>query len=151
MDSEVFNIDNVYQDDKSTNIEEALEKIAEKAYETGYVNSASEFYDALMEREEQVTTGFKDGIAIPHGSSETVKKAGLFLIQYENPIPWESMDGKDVRVAFALSIPTDGADKHLKILSTLARKVMNEEFREIVLNERSKEKLVETINQQIEL
>lgn len=46
--------------------DEALQFIADFAKEQGIVKSAKAYYKGLKKREEEVTTGFKNSIAIPH-------------------------------------------------------------------------------------
>ena len=50
-------------------------------------------------------------------------------MKFEHPIAWNALDGEPVRVALGLTIPEDGGDVHLRILSKLARKMISEEFR----------------------
>jgi Phosphotransferase system mannitol/fructose-specific IIA domain (Ntr-type) len=93
------------------------------------------------------TTGFKDGIAIPHSNDDSVDKPGLFLIKFTNGIEWKALDDKPIKVAFVLSIPKNGSTEHLKLLSKIARKLMDDEFRQNILDSDDQEVLSEAINQ----
>lgn len=147
MNTEIFNQQHiVFEKDVKTQ-DEAFRKIAEVAFEKGFVSSVDEFYEGLKEREKEATTGFKDGIAIPHSKNNSVIKPGMFLIKYSEPIEWNSLDKRPVKVAFALTIPIDGATEHLKLLSLIARKLIDDDFRSGVLEESDPEKLTAIINQ----
>lgn len=147
MDKEIFNNENIFYDNDSKTQDEAFQSIANFVAERGYSSSADGFYQGLKAREQESTTGFKDGIAIPHSNDDSVTKPGLFLIKFDNAIEWDALDKKPIRVAFVLSIPKNGSTEHLKLLSKIARKMMDDEFRQTVLESNDNAVLFETINQ----
>ena len=59
---------------KADNKKGAIEELASKFYEHGYVNSKEEFADGLRDREEQGSTALGDGVVIPHSKNKTVKE-----------------------------------------------------------------------------
>ena len=138
---ELFSEDHIYIDENSTTQDEAFKFIASIAKKHGYVKSEEDFYHGLQEREKEATTGFNDGIAIPHSKNSTVISPGVFLIKFKNPIEWDSLDGKKITTAFALTIPEDGAENHLKILSTIAKELIDDNFRNTVIKETDCQKL----------
>ncbi len=71
----------------------------------------------------------------------------MFLIKYSEPIEWNALDKRPVKVAFALTIPVEGAKEHLRLLSLIARKLIDDDFRSGVLEENNPEKLTAIINQ----
>ena len=138
---ELFSEDHIYIDESSTTQDEAFKFIASIAKKHGYVKSEEDFYHGLQKREKEATTGFNDGIAIPHSKNSTVISPGVFLIKFKNPIEWDSLDGKKITTAFALTIPEDGAENHLKILSTIAKELIDDDFRNTVIKETDSQKL----------
>ena len=138
---ELFSEDHIYIDENSTTQDEAFKFIASIAKKHGYVKSEEDFYHGLQKREKEATTGFNDGIAIPHSKNSTVISPGVFLIKFKNPIEWDSLDGKKITTAFALIIPEDGAENHLKILSTIAKELIDDNFRNTVIKETDSQKL----------
>lgn len=147
MNQEIFNNTHILYDKESKTQEEAFQSIASFAHEKGFVNDVETFFIGLKEREQEATTGFKDGIAIPHSKNKSVVKPGMFLVKFDHAIAWNALDGKDVNVAFALTIPEEGAADHLKLLSLIARKLIDDSFREGILNENDPDKLTEIIDQ----
>ncbi|CAM3273689.1 PTS sugar transporter subunit IIA [Vagococcus fessus] len=147
MNIEVFNDKHILFNDTATTQEEAFKAIADFAKELGFVESADAYFEGLKERELEATTGFKDGIAIPHCKNETVIKPGMFLVKFANPIDWNALDGKPVSAGIALSIPVEGAQEHLKLLSLIARKMIDDNFREGIISGNDPEVLAEIINQ----
>ncbi|MGY3778404.1 PTS sugar transporter subunit IIA [Isobaculum melis] len=147
MNKEIFNEGHIVFDKEATSREAAFRKIAAAAFEKGFVASAEDYYQGLVAREQEATTGFKDGIAIPHCKNKTVFKPGVFLMKFEQPIEWNALDKKPIHAAFALTIPEEGATDHLKLLSLIARKLIDDDFRNGILNETDPAKLTEIMNQ----
>ncbi|MBP2097511.1 PTS sugar transporter subunit IIA [Enterococcus rivorum] len=147
MNAKVFNQTHILFDDGAKTQEEAFRVIANFAFEKGFVASEEFYYEGLKAREVESTTGFKDQIAIPHSKHATVLKPGLFLVKFSHAIPWKALDSQPIKVAFALTIPEEGAKEHLKLLSLIARKLIDDEFREGVLKEESPEKIADIVNQ----
>lgn len=147
MNKAVFNQEHILFDETSTTQEEAFKSLAKFAYDAGFVSDEESYFNGLKEREQEATTGFKDHIAIPHCKSSVNKKPGLFLLKFAHDIPWNSLDKKPVKVAFGLTIPEEGATEHLKLLSLIARKLIDQEFRDGVLKQDTPELLAEIIDQ----
>ena len=147
INKDVFDQTHIYVDENSKTQDEAYKFIAKIAKKHGYVKSEEEYYKGLWKREEEATTGFNDGIAIPHSKNSAVIKPGVFLIKFKNGIEWNSLDGKDIKTAFALTIPEDGAENHLKILSAIATELIDDDFRNNIVNETDKDKLYNLVSQ----
>ncbi|WP_194192105.1 fructose-specific PTS transporter subunit EIIC [Clostridium chrysemydis] len=147
INKDVFDKTHIYVDENSKTQDEAYKFIAKIAKKHGYVKSEEEYYKGLWKREEEATTGFNDGIAIPHSKNKTVIKPGVFLIKFKNGIEWNSLDGKAIKTAFALTIPEDGAENHLKILSAIATELIDDDFRNNIVTETNKDKLYKLVSQ----
>ncbi|MEN2665950.1 PTS sugar transporter subunit IIA [Listeria aquatica] len=84
---------------------------------------------------------------MPHGKSETVVRPGLILVKYKSAIEWQALDQKPVQVALALTIPVEGASEHLKILSLIARKLIDDGFRETLITAENPAELVRLMDE----
>lgn len=143
----VFAEKHIYIDENSKTQDEAFKFIASIAKKHGFVKDEIEYYKGLHKREKEATTGFNDGIAIPHSKNETVIKPGVFLIKFKNEIEWDSLDGKPTTIAFALTIPENGAENHLKILSAIATKLVDDDFRNTIITEKDTKKLYNLVSE----
>lgn len=122
--------------------EEAIYKLVALAEEEGKVTSKQNYIDSILEREEACTTGIGNGIAIPHGKSAGVKEAIIVFGKLKGGIEWESLDGEPVNMVFLLGVPEDNVDNlHLKVLSQLSRKLMNEDFVNLLRNANTSEEI----------
>ena len=97
-------------------------------------SSADDIYERLLNRERMGSTGIGEGIAIPHCRLKQCDKTFGVLLQLENPIDFDSIDQKPVDLIFALLVPEEATDEHLKTLSMLAQKLSQEEYREALRN-----------------
>ncbi len=112
------------------NKEALFEIIAKEFKEKNIIKLETEFVKALKTREAEVSTGFVDGFAIPHGKSETVVEPGIIFLRINDGIDWPSMDGGLIHHVFALAIPEVGGEEHLKTLTKISRKLVDEQFRD---------------------
>jgi PTS system nitrogen regulatory IIA component len=91
--------------------------IAEREY--GLI--ATEVVDRLTERERLGSTGFGNGIAIPHGKIEGLDHIVAIFCRLAQPIDFHSIDQIPVDVVFCLLSPPDAGADHLKALAQISR------------------------------
>lgn len=128
--------------------DETIDKLIDLMYESGKISDKSEYKKGILAREALSTTGIGDGIAIPHAQVATVKKAGLAAMTIQNGVDYDSLDGKPVYLCFMIAAPQDGGSIHLQALAKLSTLLMNEEFRNELMNAKSAEQFIEIINQE---
>jgi PTS system nitrogen regulatory IIA component len=88
-----------------------------------------EIFQGLLARERLGTTGFGNGVAIPHARMSQLDKTQAVFIQTSEPIPYTALDDKPVDLVFALLVPAEASQEHLDILAHLAGIFSDEEFR----------------------
>lgn len=128
--------------------ENALELIAKKLSDILDINS-EQLRDGLFAREEEGTTGFTEGIAIPHTQISDLDDARVGVVTFADPIEWESLDGKPIEIATVLLTPNGNSNnEHLKLLSKLSRKLISEDFvKELHDNKHNQDKLFNMISE----
>ncbi|HEU5139345.1 MAG TPA: fructose PTS transporter subunit IIA [Bacillales bacterium] len=107
---------------------EAIQSLVEKAAENGKVSDVETTVQAVLTREEEGTTGFGKGIAIPHGKSDGVAEPVLMFAKTAENLEWNSMDGEPVQMVFLILVPEESHSEHLQLLAKLARKLMHDDF-----------------------
>lgn len=85
-------------------------------------------FDVLLARERLGSTGVGRGIAIPHGKLAELKAPIGCFLRLITPVDFNSPDGQDVSMIFAILVPEGDEDTHLAILSQLARRFSDPEF-----------------------
>ncbi|MCB5955993.1 fructose PTS transporter subunit IIA [Enterococcus sp. CWB-B31] len=110
-----------------------LEYMSKMLYHAGYLNDQKAFLQAVLERENHSNTGLENGLAIPHSKSSAVKKAGFAVITLKEPLKkedWPSISqSNQVEAVFLLAIPeAEAGSTHLKLLSELSIRLMDQKF-----------------------
>ena len=118
---------------KKTTMEELSKLLANTESSISYI----EVFDCLVAREKLGSTGLGKGIAIPHGRLKGSKKTIAAFIQLQHGINYDAIDDAPVDILFALLVPEDSTDEHLKILSHLAELFSNNETLEQLRSESS--------------
>ena len=107
-----------------------LELTAEFIAEESQIDS-EDIYQGLIDRERLGSTGIGYGVAIPHcrvaslGDDETRG----YLIQLNQGIDFDSIDGQNVELLFVLLVPESTNQAHLNLLAQLANCFSNDQFR----------------------
>lgn len=92
-----------------------------------------ELVNGLIDRENISSTGFENGIAIPHTKLDGLKAPQIIVVRNTN-INWPSVDGSNVELVVAILVPSGEQNLHLGVLSNLARNFVNPEFTNALKN-----------------
>lgn len=92
--------------------------------------SRSEVFDSLFSRERLGSTGLGQGIAIPHGRIKGLHEATGAFFRLAAPVQFDAPDGRPVDMLFVLLVPEQANEQHLQLLSELAQRFSDSEFRE---------------------
>ena len=75
----------------------------------------------LLEREKMGSTGFGNGIAIPHCKIAGMKKFDLALGVSTRGVDFDAMDNRNVHIFCAIVGPPDEPEMHLRLLAAASR------------------------------
>jgi len=116
---------------------EAIERIMMHLLTTGRVSAELEpvLSDAVMARERSMSTGMEHGLAIPHAAVEGLEQvvASLAIVQREQGINFESIDGSHTHFVVLLLIPRAQKLLHIRTLADIARVFASEAVRSSLL------------------
>ena len=107
-----------------------------------------ELFNALLSREEMMSTAIGNGIAIPHVrlfDSMSLQEDIVAVAYLFEPVDWNAPDGLPVHTLF-LVLATDET-RHLQILAEIAQLASDEDFVEFLRTMPAKEALIERIQQ----
>lgn len=129
-----------------SNKEEAIDHLVNLLDQSGKLNDKEIYKESVLNREKQSTTGIGDGVAIPHGQSEGVKTAGLSAMVVKEGLDFKSLDGQPTYLFFMIGAPKDSEGAHLQALAQLSTLLMEEDFRNALINASSKEEFLQLID-----
>jgi PTS system fructose-specific IIC component len=114
---------------KSANKKDIIEKMTVLMEASGNLTDRKQYLKGVLKREAEGTTGIGEGVAIPHAKNAAVKKAGLAAMVLKQTVDFDSLDGEPVKLIFMIAAPDNGENEHLEALSRLSTMLMDDEFR----------------------
>jgi len=88
--------------------------------------------EAVVEREQRMSTGIGQGIAIPHGKCGLVGDLEVACGLASKPIPFDALDGEPCSVFFLLVSPPEMSGPHIQALARISRMLGAEPVRKAV-------------------
>jgi PTS system nitrogen regulatory IIA component len=88
----------------------------------------AEIFDGLVTRERLGSTGLGNGVALPHARLRCLKQPIAALITLRQGVDFDAIDRQPVDLLYALLVPEDSTNEHLKILAQLAGMFSNPDF-----------------------
>ena len=99
---------------------------------------------AIFEREKIMSTGVGNGFAIPHGKTDAVADIVASFGITAEPINYQALDDKPVRLVFLLVGKENLVGPHIKLLSRISRLMNKEEFRAKLLTLQTPKEVLES-------
>lgn len=125
--------------------EQIISTLAKKAYDQGRIDNVEVYKESVLKREKEYSTALGYEVAIPHGQSDTVKDPFIVFGRVKEPIIW---DQNSVRLIFMIGVPEHNKDKiHMKILANISRKLIDEEFRQSLIEAKNKKEIFNILSQ----
>lgn len=84
-------------------------------------SDSAAIHASLTERELLGSTGFGQGVAIPHGKVEGLSRIYCLFARLAEPLDYKAIDGRPVDLVFLLLSPPDAGAEHLKALAAISR------------------------------
>lgn len=134
---------------EATSKEEATRLLAKKLLAAGRLTDLDPYLAAVAAREEHFPTGIEGGIAIPHAQSDLVTVPSVAVATSEAGIDFGADDGP-AHLIFLIAAPASGENTHLEILASLARKIMHEDFRDLLRSQTDPSKLAQILTQEVQ-
>ncbi|HBR4203720.1 PTS sugar transporter subunit IIA [Klebsiella pneumoniae] len=149
--STVLNVKNIELNMTARTKEEVIEELTDLLIQDGAVTNKKDFIRDVWLREELGSTGFENHIAIPHGKSSGVSRTALAIGRTQHAIPWETMDGSDVRcvILFAVCLVDQNAT-HIRLLAQVSGSLADEDIIAKLLVESDPHKIIALFNSETE-
>ncbi|MBN2584669.1 MAG: PTS sugar transporter subunit IIA [Planctomycetes bacterium] len=110
---------------------EVLTEMVEALAAAGSLSKSkkSDVLNALLQREKKATTGFGNGVAIPHVKHDGVKDLVGMVARSAEGVDFAALDGDPVYTFFMLVSPPDKPAEHLKAMENIFRNAQKEHWR----------------------
>lgn len=97
-----------------------MKQLADLAAQRLHIDSAV-VLAGLNEREQLGSTGFGQGVAIPHAKIDGLPKIYGLFVRLAEPVDYKAIDARPVDLVFLLLSPPDAGAEHLKALAAISR------------------------------
>ena len=125
--------------------EEIIAELSKLVAKNCQIANSDDIFQAVIEREKIMSTGIGDGIAIPHGKSDSVDKLVAALGTKRRGVDFEALDGEPAYVFFLLVSPTNISGPHIKALARISRYLKNEEFKKRLIAAHTSDDIISII------
>tara|TARA_B100000767_G_C19653099_1_gene487645 strand:- start:198 stop:626 length:429 start_codon:yes stop_codon:yes gene_type:complete len=119
-----------------------ITELVDKLHQKGCLFEKKQYLDAVLERENILSTYCGYHIAIPHAVSKAVKKAAFGFCRI-TPLEWDKDDEK-VEFILILAIPDSSNNKHVDMMSQIAGLALEDKIRKIWKSAKTKDLIIKT-------
>jgi fructose-specific phosphotransferase system IIA component len=124
---------------------QVIEELLDLLIENGEFIDRKSVLNALIEREQYVSTGLENGLAVPHAKSKSIKKIMVSLGVSKEGINFASGDGKPTHYIFLVLSPLNVSGPHLKVLAKITKNFRNGEIGYMLHNANTKKEILDII------
>lgn len=115
---------------KAQTKEEVIVEMIDFLYTSHKITDKNAALEAVLKREQTISTGMRDGIALPHGKTDSVQDLVPCIAIAKHPVDFNSLDGKPCSLFIMTLSPTHKAGPHLQFLAEISSLFKNETKRE---------------------
>lgn len=127
--------------------DEVLNEMVDLLFKDSVLSSKEQFLKDVYYREGEGITGIGDGIAIPHGKSDSVLHTAVAIGRSDHDLEWRSIDDKPVRLIIMLAIKSVDKTVHMKLLSNVATSLCQRDVIEQIFISEDKKEIIELFEQ----
>jgi fructose-specific phosphotransferase system IIA component len=118
---------------KSSGKRDALVEIVNDLGKSDAVTNVEGLKNAILEREEIMSTGVGLTIAVPHAKLASVKAFTLGIARSNKGIDYDSLDGQPVRIIVTIAAPDNDQNTYLRVLAAVMHVLRDEDKRKAIL------------------
>ncbi len=142
----VLSKDTIIMKLKSDSKDGVIEELVDILVSSGKIKDRKAALKAVVDREKKMSTGLQNGIAIPHGKTDTIESLVASIGISKEGIPFESLDGQPAQIILLTVSPASRTGPHIQFLADVSRVLHNEETRKRVLNATHEEEVLELLS-----
>ena len=134
--------ENVFLDLKSSSKEDIIKEMIDRLVVSGKIKDREAALEAVLAREEKMSTGMENGIAIPHGKTDSVDHLITAVALKKEGMDFESIDGQASKIFIMTISPLSRSGPHIQFLAEVSKLLKEPEAREMLLAARTVEEVI---------
>ena len=143
----VLNTDTICLNLKGTTKKEIINELLDILVAAKKIDDRLSAYNAVMDREQKMSTGMKHGIAIPHGKSPTINDLVACIGISETPVEFDALDHEPCRIFIMTLSPVEKTGPHLQFLAEISLLFKSAEIRQKILKASSSEEVINLLSE----
>ncbi|MCK5618926.1 MAG: PTS sugar transporter subunit IIA [Candidatus Krumholzibacteria bacterium] len=128
--SDLFTGDNIEVDFPRADKDAFLESIIKDLDARGYILDRDRVVGDIIERENVMSTGIGNGVAIPHAYTDGVDRLVAGFYRTIGGVDFDALDKNSVDLFFIILGPKESRRDHIKVLAKISRLLNHDDFRE---------------------
>ena len=130
---------NLKASDKKSVIEEMVELIIA----SGQLDKTkrTDVIKAIVEREQTMSTGMQDGIAMPHAKTDAVGNIVCALGIKKEGVDFQSLDGENSNIFIMILSPRNATGPHIRLMADISQLLADSAFRQRLLGAKDDKEL----------
>ena len=129
----VLSTDVVWVDLKADTKQGIIEEMIDRLLAAGKIKDREAVLQAVVEREEKMSTGMQNGVAIPHGKTDAVSSLVAAVGLNKAGVNFDSMDGEFCTIFIMTLSPIKRRGPHMQFLAEVSRLIGHPAEREKLL------------------
>ena len=132
---------------KGSSKDEIINELLDILVAAGKIQNREAAFEAVMEREQKMSTGMKHGIAIPHGKSSTISDLVACIGISDKPVDFDSLDHEPSRIFIMTLSPVEKTGPHLQFLAEISLLFKSSEKRQEILRAQTPEEIIQILSE----
>ncbi|GAB2568903.1 PTS fructose transporter subunit IIABC [Gracilibacillus alcaliphilus] len=137
-------------DAKAQSKDGIINELAEQLDKGNYLKDKEQFIQAIWDRENQTSTGIGETVAIPHAKTSAVATPAIAFARSQAGIDYDSLDGQPAHLFFMIAASEGANNDHLQTLSRLSTLLIDEDFRQQLMEANTEDDILKIIDQKEE-
>ncbi|MCF7859919.1 MAG: fructose PTS transporter subunit IIA, partial [Candidatus Cloacimonetes bacterium] len=126
---------------EANNKEDIISELVNILNNNNSLLDSEEVKQAVLERENAMSTGMQYGIALPHGKTDAIKKITMAVGFKRDGIDFKSLDGKPSKVFILVASRKKTAEPHIQLLAEIGKKLFSEDAVNTLLSCKNEEEV----------
>ena len=140
-----LSLDTVWVDLKANTKQGIIEEMVDRLMAAGKLKDRDAVLKAVFEREEKMSTGMQNGVAIPHGKTDSVDQLVAAVGLQKEGVAFDSLDGAPCSIFIMTVSPAKRSGPHMQFLAEVSRILCQSSKRERLLASKTHAEVFEVL------
>ena len=140
-----LSLDTIWVDLKANTKQGIIEEMVDRLMAAGKLKDRDAALKAVFEREEKMSTGMQNGVAIPHGKTDSVDQLVAAVGLQKEGVEFDSMDGAPCSIFIMTVSPAKRSGPHMQFLAEVSRILCQSSKRERLLASKTHAEVFEVL------